>query len=92
MRRTTIVGTGNVFADLGVPNADEHLAEANLASKIASVIEARGLAQVEAARIIGLPEVKVSRRPPGRFRAFSAESLGRLLDRLGVTGGALPER
>lgn len=78
-------GSGNVFEDLGVPDAEEHLAKADLVSKIASVIESRALTQVEASRIIGLPQSKVSLLVRGRFRDFSTDRLCRILNRLGVT-------
>ncbi|MGO4175781.1 helix-turn-helix domain-containing protein [Bosea sp. TAF32] len=74
-----------MFEDLGVNNAEEHLAKADLVSKIASVIETRGLTQVEAARLIGLPQPKVSLLVRGIFRDFSTERLCRILNRLGVT-------
>lgn len=54
------VGSGNVFADLGLPNSDEELFKARLVSKIADVIEKRRLTQVEAGEIMGLPQSKVS--------------------------------
>ena len=78
-------GSGNVFEDFGVPDAEEHLAKADLVSKIASVIESRALTQVEASRIIGLPQSKVSLLVRGRFRDFSTDRLCRILNRLGVT-------
>ena len=81
----TAYGSGNVFEDLGVPDAEEHLAKADLVSKIASVIESRALTQVEASRIIGLPQSKVSLLVRGRFRDFSTDRLCRILNRLGVT-------
>ena len=77
-------GSGNVFDDLGVPDAEEHRAKADLVSKIASVIESRGLTQSEAARIMRIPQPKVSNLVRGRFREFSTDRLCRMLNRLGV--------
>lgn len=84
MERLTAYGSGNVFEDLGIPDAEEHLAKADLVSKIASIIEARGLTQTEAAQIIGIPQSKVSVLVRGRFRDFSTDRLCRILNKLGV--------
>jgi len=77
-------GSGNVFADLGLPDAEAHLAKADLVSKIASVIETRKLTQVEAAAIMGIPQSKVSLLVRGRSKEFSTDRLCRLLNKLGV--------
>jgi predicted XRE-type DNA-binding protein len=78
-------GSGNVFEDLGLPNAEEHLAKADLVSKIASVIETRALTQVEASRIVGIPQSKISLLVRGRFDDFSTDRLCRILNKLGVS-------
>ena len=54
-------GTGNVFADLGYPDAETHLLKAELVSRIQDVLEERQLTQTAAARITG-----VSRRRDNR--------------------------
>ena len=46
-----VQGSGNVFADIGLPNPEERLAKADLAIRIASAIRARRLTQARAARI-----------------------------------------
>ena len=51
-------GSGNVFADLGLPNADELLAKATLASAITEALTARGLTQRAAAWDIKLDALK----------------------------------
>ena len=43
-------GSDNVFADIGLPNAEEHLIKAQLVYKIDGIMKDRGLKQVEAAR------------------------------------------
>jgi predicted XRE-type DNA-binding protein len=48
-KRTYETGSRNVFKDLGVPNADEHLVKAQLVFKIDSIMKERRLKQVEAA-------------------------------------------
>lgn len=85
MERDMAFGSGNVFADLGLPDAEERLAKADLASKIASVLEARGLSQMEAARITGVPQPKISLLTRGRLGEFSTDRLCRILNSLGVS-------
>ncbi len=75
--------SGNVFADLGLPNADEELAKADLAFEISRVIEERGLTQVEAAEIMGVDQPKVSALVRYRLNGFSMERLYRFLNALG---------
>jgi predicted XRE-type DNA-binding protein len=52
--------SGNVFADLGIPNPDMALAKAELVQLIRSIITERKLTQASAARILGLDQPKVS--------------------------------
>ena len=73
------VGSGNVFADLGLPNAEEHLIKAQLVYKIDTLIKKRKLKQVEAARLIGAKQPDISKMLCGDFRQFSVERLLRFL-------------
>jgi len=73
-------GSGNVFADLGAPDADAHLVKADLVSRIDDLVRERGLTQTEAARRMGLSQPDVSRLLRGDFREYSHE---RLLNALG---------
>jgi len=75
--------TGNVFADLGLPDADTHLLKAGLVTRIEQCIRERNLKQVEAARLLGLSQPDVSRLLRGDFREYSVERLFRLLNALG---------
>jgi predicted XRE-type DNA-binding protein len=75
--------SGNVFADLGLPDADELLAKADLAIQISRIIEERGLTQVEAAALLGVDQPKVSALARGRLEGFSMERLYRFLNALG---------
>ena len=77
------VGSGNVFADLGLPNPEEMLVKAELASKIGEIIEARSLTQIDAAEILGIDQPKVSALIRGRLTGFSTERLFRFLNALG---------
>ena len=76
------VSGGNVFADLGLPNAEELQAKAALAHQIASIITHRHLTQVEAAGILGTGQPKVSELLAGRLDGFSIERLIRYLNAL----------
>jgi len=76
-------GTDNVFADLGFPNAEEHLVKAQLVLKIDGIMKKRHLKQVEAARLFGIRQPDVSKMLRGEFRQFSVERLLRFLVALG---------
>ncbi len=76
-------GSGNVFADLGLPEAEAHLLKAKLVTRIDKIIRQRGLKQVEAAKLLGLSQPDVSRLLRGSFEEFSMERLLRLLTALG---------
>ena len=76
-------GSGNVFADLDLPDADAHLLKAEVVSRIDSIVRQRGITQAEAARILGLSQPDVSRLLRGDFRQYSIERLFRLLTALG---------
>jgi len=75
-------GTGNVFADLGLPRPEERLAKASLALEIERVIRKRGLSQAAAAEALGIDQPKVSALRNGRLNGFSVERLIRFLNAL----------
>lgn len=75
--------SGNLFADLGVANAEEELAKAQLASHIRRTIQRRRLTQVRAADLMGLDQPKVSALMNGRLAGFSSDRLMRFLAALG---------
>ena len=78
------VGSGNVFADIGLPNPEEHLVKAHLVLKIDRLMKLRGLKQVEAAKLFGVKQPDVSklmagksgrhRREMARARSFTSRS------------------
>ena len=76
-------GSGNVFADLDLPDSDAHLLKAELVSRIDSIVRQRGITQTEAARLLGVSQPDVSRLLRGDFREYSLERLFRLLTALG---------
>ena len=72
-------GSRNVFKDIGVPNAEEHLVKAQLVFKIDTIMKDRGLKQIEAADLFGIRQPDVSKMLRGEFRQFSVERLLRFL-------------
>lgn len=76
-------GSGNVYADLGYPNADEMLVKAQLVTRIGDIIKRRKLTQKEAAQIMGLTQAKVSQMFRGQFRGISQAKLLGCLAALG---------
>ena len=75
--------TGNVFADLGLADAGEHLIKAGLVAKIDHILSQRELTQAAAAELLGIDQPKVSAMLAGRFRGYSVERLMRFLVALG---------
>ena len=78
-----VVGSGNVFADLGRPRPAEALAKAELARKIAALIARRGLTQTAAADLLEVDQPKISALTRGRLAGFSLDRLVRFLVLLG---------
>jgi len=76
-------GSGNVFADLGLPDAEELLLKAKLTVQIAQLIEKKGLTQAEVARRTALDQPKISRLLNGHLSGFSIDRLFAILNRLG---------
>ena len=66
----TAIGSRNVFKDIGVRNAEEHLVKAQLVSKIDAIMKQRRLKQVEAADLFGVRQPDVSKLLRGEFRLF----------------------
>lgn len=77
------VSSGNVFADLGLPDAEELLVKAELAHKIILILRHRRLNQTQAAELLGIDQPKVSALNRGRLSDFSIERLLRFLVLLG---------
>jgi predicted XRE-type DNA-binding protein len=76
-------GKGNVFAEIGVPNAEEHFVKAQLMFRIESIMKERHMKQVDAASLLGIRQPDVSKMLRGEFRHFSVERLLRFLVVLG---------
>lgn len=77
------ISCGNIFRDLELPDAEELDTKANLAIEIARLIRKRRLTQMDAARILGIDQPKVSAILRGRLEKFSVERLCALLTKLG---------
>lgn len=75
--------SGNVFSDLGLSDADELMTKANLALHIRRAIQSRKLTQLQAAKILGLDQPKVSSIVNGRLDGYSTDRLLRYLNDLG---------
>jgi len=73
------IGSRNVFKDIGVPNAEEHLVKAQLVSKIDTIMRKRGMKQIDAAELFGVRQPDISKMLRGQFRQFSVERLLRFL-------------
>jgi predicted XRE-type DNA-binding protein len=76
------IGSRNVFKDIGLPNAEEHLVKAQLVFKIDAIMKKRRLRQTEAAALFGVRQPDVSKMLRGEFRQFSVVRLLRFLVKL----------
>ncbi len=74
-RAVTRRGSGNIFVDLGLANADEHMLKARIVMFIGQRIEQLGLTQQAAAKRMGVSQPDVSDILRGRFEGFSLERL-----------------
>ena len=80
---TVETGSGNVFADLGLPDADKLKIKSGLVIEITRAIRRLGLTQEEAGRRMGIPQPKVSGMMRGDFANLSERKLMECLNRLG---------
>jgi predicted XRE-type DNA-binding protein len=76
-------GTGNVFADIGLPDAEKLKIKSGLVIKITPAVHKLGLTQEEAGRRMGIPQPKVSALLRGDFANLSERKLMSCLNRLG---------
>ncbi len=75
--------SGNVFADLGLPRAEEKLTKVRLAVAINDIIRARRLSQADAADLLAINQPKISALVNYQLPGFSVERLMRFLNALG---------
>lgn len=83
MRIDAHESSGNVFADLGLPNPEERLAKAELVVRIKEMMEEQGLTQEQTAERTGIPRPALSNLLRGSTSGFSLERLFRALRALG---------
>ena len=76
-------GSGNVFADLGLPNPEQEMLKARLTLQIYKIVKARGLTQTQAGDILGIKQPHVSALMRNRAGNFS---VGRLMEFLTALG------
>jgi predicted XRE-type DNA-binding protein len=75
-------GSGNVFADLGLPDADERLARSKLGFHVYKLLADRKLTQREIAALLGVRQPEVSHLMNGHFNRFTTDKLLEFLRRL----------
>jgi predicted XRE-type DNA-binding protein len=78
-------GSGNVFADLQIADAETHLLKAQLVARLQQVIRTKKMTQAKTADAIGVSQPDVSRILRGQFRDVSVERLVLFLTRLGCS-------
>ena len=76
-------GSQNVYADLGVADAETMLVKAQLAAEIAEIIKRRKMTQIQASALLGMPQPKLSNMLRGRFRGISESKMLECLTLLG---------
>jgi predicted XRE-type DNA-binding protein len=77
------LSSGSVYTDLGHPEDTDMQLKASLTIRISDILADRSLTQIQAARILGIPQPKLSRILRGQFRGISASKLLACLNRLG---------
>lgn len=82
-RETIAAGSGNVFADLGLANADELNTRLRLCVEINRILADRNLTQAEAAKLLGINQPKISALQHYKLDGFSAERLMHFVTALG---------
>jgi predicted XRE-type DNA-binding protein len=82
-RKTQIRGTDNVLVDLGFRDAAELSAKAMLAMKLNALLDAGGLTRAAAAKMLGMPQSKISAIRNYQLRDVSLERVMQALTVLG---------
>lgn len=79
------VGSGNVYEDLGFPDAEERFAKLKLAAQINEIIEKNGWTQKSAASKLGTQQPEISNLSTGRLRSITYDRLVDWLIKLGYS-------
>jgi predicted XRE-type DNA-binding protein len=82
MANDTTPGTGNVFADLGLPDAGDRQTKTRLALAVNAILKDRRYKQADTAGVLGIPQSKVSALANYRLDHFSVEKLMTFLNAL----------
>ena len=72
-------GSGNIFADLNLPDAEDLLLKAEIVIELDRLISERRLTQTQAAKLMGIAQPDLSDLLRGDFRGYSLERLMRML-------------
>jgi predicted XRE-type DNA-binding protein len=75
-------GSGNVFADVGLPDADDRLARSKLGFHVHKLLADRQLTQREIGALLGIRQPEVSHLMNGHFSRFTTDKLLGFLKRL----------
>lgn len=86
MKEKIVPSSGNVFADLGFPPEEAAILamRADLMAQLRLVVEKRGWTQVEAAKVLGISQSRVSDLMRGKWDKFSLDMLVTLATRAGL--------
>jgi predicted XRE-type DNA-binding protein len=68
-------GSANIFAELGLPDADTHLLKAQIVSEVYRLSNNQKLTQANTGKLLGITQPEVSRMFKGNFREYSVERL-----------------
>lgn len=68
-------GDSNIFADLGLPNAESHFLKAQIVAELYRLVGEKKLTQTKAGALMGISQPEVSRLFKGHFREYSVERL-----------------
>ena len=79
------LGSGNVFADLGLPNPEERQLKADLWIQIRQAIQDKKLSRAQAMRTLGLSKEEFAHLDKGPSAHFTLDQLFHWLTRLGLT-------
>jgi len=76
-------GSGNIFADLGLPDAEDMLLKSNIVIELRRLMTQRKLTQTAAAKLVGVSQADLSKILRGHFRGYSEAKLMRMLTAFG---------
>lgn len=82
-KKAVLPSSGNIFTDLGLPQAEEKQTKVRLAVTINRVLEQQNLSQAGAARLLEINQPKISALANYRLEGFSVERLMNFLNALG---------